>query len=306
MPDLAVIVPATDAPPTLERVLGSLRPQLAETDELIVQRAPEGAGPALARNIAAESARADVLVFVDSDVAAAPDALARIRAALTGPDAPSGVFGAYDDEPDDDGLVSSYRNLLHHRVHATAAGDAETFWAGLGALRRDAFMSVGGFDALRFSSPSVEDIELGMRLRDSGERIVLDPSIRGKHLKRWTAGSMVTTDFSRRGLPWARLLLERGERSSALNLSPRRRISATLSVAAVALAATGRRLPAAAALAGVAALNAGFLAMLARRGGLRLALGGLGLQVLHEVTAAAALPAALLQHAASRGRGPLS
>ena len=72
------------------------------------------------------------------------------------------------------------------------------------------------------------------------------------------------------------------------------------------LAAAGRRLPAAAAVAGVAALNAGFLAMLARRGGLRLAVGGLGLQVLHEVSAAAALPAAMVQHAASRGRGPLS
>src|SRR5690349_17222010 len=117
------------------------------------------------------------------------------------------VFGAYDDDPRHPGLTSRYRNLLHHHVHSGAAGEAETFWAGLGAIRREAFEAAGGFDAERFPQPSIEDIELGARLRRGGARIVLDPSIRGRHLKAWTPWSMVRTDLTRRGIPWTRLLL---------------------------------------------------------------------------------------------------
>ena len=74
------------------------------------------------------------------------------------------VFGSYDDDPPADGAVSTFRNLLHHHVHQAAAGPASTFWAGLGALRRDAFLASGGFDERRYPASSVEDIELGMRL----------------------------------------------------------------------------------------------------------------------------------------------
>ena len=47
-------------------------------------------------------------------------------------------------------------------------------------------MPRGGFDAERFPFPSVEDVELGLRLSAQGARIGLDPSVRGKHLKAWS------------------------------------------------------------------------------------------------------------------------
>ncbi len=77
--------------------------------------------------------------------------------------------------------MSQFRNLLHHHVHRSAAGKATTFWAGLGAIRREAFESCGGFDA-ELHPHAMEDVELGMRLSDAGARIVLDPALRGKHL----------------------------------------------------------------------------------------------------------------------------
>ena len=43
-----------------------------------------------------------------------------------------------------------------------------TFWTGLGAVRRDAFLAVGGFDGARYPHPSIEDIELGRRLFAAG------------------------------------------------------------------------------------------------------------------------------------------
>lgn len=296
-PTLAAIVPASDAPPTLDRCVAALRGGERSPEELLVQREPAGGGPAAARNAAAAAAGAEVLVFVDSDVEVHPDALARIGRRFDAGPGLAAVFGAYDDEPAAPGLTSRFRNLLHHHVHRSAAGEAETFWAGLGAVRREAFEAVGGFDAERFPHPSVEDIELGMRLRARGMRLLLDPRIRGRHLKAWTPLQMIRADFSRRGLPWMRLLLEGGGGRGALNLGWRHRASAAAAVVLAAAAAARRPRTALAALLAVLFLNRDFYALLARRGGAPLLGGGIGLHLVHQLTAAAALPAALLLHA---------
>lgn len=301
-PTLAVVVPATDDPPDLGRCLKALAAGRRRPDELIVQREPAGGGPAKARNLGAADTAADVLVFVDSDVEVHPDALERLAAHFAAEPGLDAVFGAYDDDPADPGLASRYRNLLHHHVHAGAPGEAETFWAGLGAIRREAFEVAGGFDAARFPAPSVEDIELGMRLRRGGARIVLDPQIRGRHLKAWTAGTMVATDFGRRGVPWARLLLREGSGSTALNLGWRRRASAASSVALCgALLARRPRLAVGALLANLI-LDRDLYALLARRGGPKLLAAGVGLHHLHQLAAAAAVPAALALHLAEGDR----
>lgn len=293
---LAVVVPATDSPDSLERCLAALRAGSRAPDEVVVQREPAGSGPAAARNLGAAASEADVLVFVDSDVEVHPDALERTAARFAADPDLAAVFGAYDDDPADPGLTSRYRNLLHHHVHTGAAGEAETFWAGLGAIRREAFEAAGGFDAEEFPQPSVEDIELGMRLRRGGARIVLDPGIRGRHLKAWTPRGMVETDFRRRGVPWAQLLLRDGSDSTVLNLDWRRRASAAASVALLgALLARRPRLAATVLLANLL-LDRDLYALLNRRGGLRLLLAGIGLHQLHQLTAAASVPTALVLH----------
>src|SRR3989442_4923268 len=116
-------------------------------------------------------------------------------------------------------MVSRYRNLLHHFVHQRGKPDASTFWAGCGAIRRHTFEEVRGFDAARFPRPSIEDIELGYRLRAAGHRIRLDPRLQGTHLKRWTLGSILRTDIAQRALPWSRLILKSGQAPPALNLT---------------------------------------------------------------------------------------
>jgi Glycosyl transferase family 21 len=300
-PTLAVVVPATDDPPTLERCLAALEAGDRPPDELTVQREPAGSGPATARNLGSEETTADVLVFVDSDVEVGGDALAQIERHFRDDPGLAAVFGAYDEDPADPGLASRYRNLLHHHVHAGAAGEAETFWAGLGAVRREAFEAAGGFDADRYPQASVEDIELGRRLRRGGARILLDPRIRGRHLKRWTVADMVRTDFGRRGVPWARLLLREGSDSTALNLGWRRRLSAATSVALLASLVARRPRVAAMALLANLVLDRDLYALLARRGGPRLLVAGIGLHQLHQLSAAASVPAALALHA-SEGR----
>lgn len=300
-PSLAVVVPATDAPATLERCIEAIR-AAAPDAELIVEGEPVGAGPAAARNSGAAKTSADLLVFIDADVVVHPDAVARLRDRFAADPRLAAAFGAYDDRPAAPGAVSRFRNLLHHHVHAISAGRAETFWAGLGAVRREAFERAGGFDAKAFPVPAVEDIELGMRIRRGGGEILLDPDVRGTHLKRWTLREMVRTDFARRGVPWARLQLAEGASSGALNLSARHRLSALASVALLAalLARHGRF--ALAALALLSGLNARFYGLLLSRGGPRLLAAGVPLHVLHHLVATAAFGTALAAHLAG-GRG---
>ncbi len=298
---LTAIVPATDRPPTLARCLAGIGEAAEPPEQLILVEEPAGLGPAAARNLAARAAEGDVLVFVDSDVVVHEDAFARLRAAFARDDHLDAIFGAYDDDPPAPGAVSGFRNLLHHHVHAVSAGPAETFWAGLGAIRRSAFLDASGFDEERYPSASIEDVELGVRLSARGARIVLDPAVSGTHLKSWTLRQMVATDFARRGVPWVELLAERGG-STALNLGWRHRGSAAASVLLGASVLARRPRAAALAVAVLVALNRGFYVLLYRRRGGMQAVAGLGLHVVHHLTGAAAIPVGLAR--ASTRRSP--
>ena len=174
------------------------------------------AGPAAARNAgAAASADAEVFFFVDSDVLVSQDVQACLAANLADPSI-AAVFGCYDDAPAETDLVSLYVNLRHREIHRQSAGVADTFWAGCGAVRREAFEAVGGFDP----SPRwnyIEDVEFGRRLDRAGYQIRLDPALQGKHLKRWTLAISARTDALFRARPWVSLMLEETRVMKGLN-----------------------------------------------------------------------------------------
>lgn len=182
----------------------------------------EQSGPAAARNRGAREALGDILFFTDADVVLYPDALALAAKALASNRQISAVFGSYDDCPGHRSFLSQYRNLFHHWVHQTGNPEAFTFWSGCGAIRRDIFQDMNGFDE-RYRRPSIEDIELGSRLRQSGHRILLDKTILGKHLKHWTLWNLLKTDLFHRGIPWMRLVLHSRRAPSDLNLNKRAR-----------------------------------------------------------------------------------
>ena len=297
---LSVVIPATDQPVHLGRVVEAIHHAEEPPDDVIVVDDPAIRGPAAARNAGAARADGEVLVFVDADVVPRPDAFRRIRRAFEGDPNLTGIFGSYDDAPEALGVVSRFRNLLHHYVHQGSAGAATTFWAGLGAIRREAFFETGGFDAVRYRSASIEDIELGMRLAADGARLELDPDLQGTHLKRWTLVSMVRTDLVGRGIPWIALLARERATPTGLNLGWRHRLSAGMSIVVIASLATRRPRPAAVAGAAFVALNAGFYAVLLKRRGVPEAAAGIALHMLHHLTGVAAVPLGLLKHARER------
>lgn len=299
---LSAIVPATNRPKTLASCLEAIRGAEEAPEEIVVVDRAEGPGPAAARNAGAARASGDVLVFVDADVIPHRDAFRRIRAALAAEPGLVALFGSYDDSPAAAGAVSGFRNLLHHYVHQQAPGAAETFWAGLGAVRREEFLAADGFDAARYSSPSVEDIDLGLRLTAAGADVRLDPELQGTHLKEWTLVEMVRTDLLDRGVPWLTLLLERGGGATALNLGWRHRLSTVACVTGALALTLGRRRTAVAAGVALVGLNAGFYTLLLRRRGPVEATLGVGLHAIHHLTAATAVPLAVGRHL-TRQRG---
>jgi hypothetical protein len=276
------------------------RPAWLERPDVTVVATGVRSGPAAARNLAAEVARGRILFFVDADVTLAPDALDRVVARFTADPDLGGLFGCYDDEPAASGVVSRFRNLLHHHTHVSHPGRCGSFWAGCGAIRTPMFLDVGGF-AASYGCPSVEDIELGMRVTAAGGRIQLDPALTCKHLKRWTLASMIVTDVRHRAVPWTRLLMAAGDMPATLNIDCRSRVSGVCATAAVALVAASPWLPvslvaAAACLAIVLLLNADFYRLCLRKGGLAFATGAAALHVFYFIYASLTFGAVTAWH----------
>jgi GT2 family glycosyltransferase len=325
-PALSVVVPVRNDPQRLGVCLEALRHSTLRDHEVIVVddastdmsaavaetmgarvvRLAEQSGPGAARNRGAALALGPVVLFVDADVAVHPDTLARTAAVLDSDPSLDAVFGSYDTRPAARGLVSQYKNLFHHYVHQRGRREAGTFWAGCGAIRREVFLSAGGFaDAYR--RPSIEDIELGVRLRRAGRRIALCPEIQATHLKAWTARSLLVSDLRDRAIPWTRLVLQEGRLPDDLNLRAGARASAALAWVAIASMLLAARatlwmVPAAAALLGIAALNRDLYAFFARERGRGFLVAAAALHLLYLLYSTVGFAAGVVLHACGRLR----
>jgi hypothetical protein len=331
-PRLSVVVPARNAAGTLERCLAAIQTSAAGLAEVFVVddgsvdgtadvarsmgatviRRDRSGGPAAARNLGANRAAAEILLFVDADMVLAETAIPRVLQTFTDDPFLAATFGSYDDQPEAGTLVSDYRNLLHHYVHQHSNTESGFFWAGCGAMRRKVFLSAGGFDET-FSRPSIEDLELGARLARAGFRIRLDPDLQARHLKRWTLASMTLVDVRDRAYPWGRWILEQGAIPTDLNLRHEHRASAALvwlallaTLAALVGAPISR--PAAlvtvfAALTGVGVLNREFYLFLLARRGAWFTAGAAALHAIYYAYASATFAWCWLSHHGVRTAG---
>ncbi|MFE9402461.1 glycosyltransferase family 2 protein [Streptomyces sp. NPDC006530] len=192
-------------------------------------------GVAVARNLGAELARGEVLVFLDSDVAMHPDAVERSVALLT--DGVDGVkygavCGTYEPEPlIRDSLIEEYRSLQQYYLLLKSEGVIDTVHTAILAIRRTVFDEVGPFNPLLRHT---EDQDYGRRISER-YKVLSSLEVRGRHDHDDTVRIVLDKVFSRARLA-VPLILSRRALQGGFVTGPRAgaSLAAPLSVAALA------------------------------------------------------------------------
>ena len=185
----SVIVPAYEEPVFLSQCLSSLRGQAAEVVvvasdaptrhvaqshaacDLVVEDDGEGAGAA--RNRGVEASTGDVLLFTDADTTVPPEWVATHCRHYDNPSV-VGVGGParpLDGDTADEVLFRILSDYWFRASWPLGFIQLPTFNC---SYRRSTFLEHGGFDE---GIPFMEDTELSLRLRDTGE-FVYDPGTR--------------------------------------------------------------------------------------------------------------------------------
>ena len=313
MPSVTVIIPVYNDARNLRSCLQAIRRSNAQPEETIVVddgstdesakvaerfgarvlRQSPRRGQAAARNLGAREARSEIFMFVDADVELHPDAIERVKRLFEGAPGFAAAMGSYDDTPADQNFLSQYRNLMHCFVHQQARDEASTFWTGCGAVRRDAFVALCGFDE---SWRAVEDIEFGYRLIEHGYRIRLDRKLHGKHLKRWTLWGLIRTDVRDRAIPWTELILRDRRLPNDLNVSIWQRVAMMSVFAAVLLPAVAPLWSSLMLIGAAIAINAKFYTFLRLKRGMAFAIGAVPLHLLYYLYSGAGFAVGALRH----------
>ncbi len=147
--------------------------QVAREAGAAVQYVP-GCRVSEARNRAAAAASGAVIAFVDADHEISPDWIEAAADALT--EQRVGAVGALCRPPSNGTWVQRMYGVLRGRT----VGRSDVAWLGAGnmAVRKEAFLAIGGFDQ---TLETCEDVDLCQRLRERGWRVVGDDRLDNIH-----------------------------------------------------------------------------------------------------------------------------
>jgi GT2 family glycosyltransferase len=243
---VSVIIPAHNASSTLGTCLAALTQlpsppyeilvvcdgcsdataEIARRQSVRVIEYPQRRGASYARNVGAAAAQGDIFLFIDADCVAHGAAVSLTQEAVF-----SGeqlIFGSYTRDTRAAGFLTKFKNLQHHFTHQRGAAYQTTFWSGCGAVTREAFDAVGGFDVNIFAC---EDIEFGSEATRLGYRVRLVRAMQVEHLKQYTLAGLVRSDLFQRAIPWTRLIYSARTGLGALNTNAQGRVSVAATAA---------------------------------------------------------------------------
>lgn len=136
-------------------------------------------GAAAARNIGAAHCSGDVLFFTDADCQVLPDSLSRALAAVTAAGEEVVIGGTYTEAPADRGFFSWFQSVFVNYSETKFLGQPDYIATHAMALTKATFQRHGGFRADFL--PILEDVEFSHRLRRSGCRLRMLPSLYVRH-----------------------------------------------------------------------------------------------------------------------------
>ena len=213
---VSVIVPAYNSAATIEDCLGSIINQNypgmelivvddASSDDTLAKAArypakiisqPKNYGAANSRNVGANHAAAEYLIFIDSDIALSSGAVLRVITTLVEDNRILAAGGIYSEEMKGLNFISDFKNLdLAYRAYL-CADYVKYLGSFFLAVKKTHFLEAGGFPA-DLGGAAAEDIEFGYRLTKGKSEMYINKDIRVRHLKRYTLPSMLKTDFNR-------------------------------------------------------------------------------------------------------------
>lgn len=141
-------------------------------------------------------AEGDVLFFTDADVLLEDNALSLVAEGLANSDV-SGIVGLLSRQLAYDNFSSQYKNLWMHYTYYRLPTYVGVFYTSAAAIKREVFMQTGGFDENYRGASVTEDTEFGQRLLTAGYKIRVDKRLTVTHLKHYSLGDLVRTDFWR-------------------------------------------------------------------------------------------------------------
>ncbi len=209
LPPVSIIIPVRNRPKDVKTCLESLlaldyprekveiivvddasedeTPEIVRRFPVMLLRQATNQGASASRNLGAREARGELLFFVDSDCAAAPDSLRELASAFRDPAV--AICGALVESLEQSSGLDRYEQVKSSlRMGSvrkdSAAGDPFFYVPSCGMMvRKETFESVGGFDAdMRVG----EDVDLCWRMVDRGYVVNYRPAARIFHRHRNT------------------------------------------------------------------------------------------------------------------------
>jgi glycosyltransferase involved in cell wall biosynthesis len=148
-------------------------------------------GAAAARNIGAQNSNCEVLFFTDADCLMEPDALSVADAAIRC--RVDTVFGGtYTKVPYDGDFFSTFQSAFIN-YSETKRKEPDYVASHAMIIDRELFINSGGFPDNFL--PIIEDVEFSHRIRRSGIKLEMDPSILVKHIFRFSLLKSLSNAF---------------------------------------------------------------------------------------------------------------
>lgn len=193
-PDFEVIVVDQS-----DEVAESVRRYLGEHRDVTFLRLEEKGTPN-AKNVGANTATGEILVFLDDDVRIASDRFLHAHVANYADSTVGGVGGRVtmdgDPSPETIADVGKFRWFGLKEVtnfSATFRTDIDHVYGCNQSFRREAFERAGGFQKVYKGNAHLEEADVSFRVRRAGYRIVFDPKAVLHHL-HYPSGGTRTKD----------------------------------------------------------------------------------------------------------------